>query len=65
MGIVTFPIDFVESAKSIPCCLDAIPYESKSHTALAAPHLHVRLAKLRCDGNGGDYIGWQEGMEEE
>ena len=32
--------------------------------ALAAPHLHVRLAKLRCDGNGGDYIGWQEGMEE-
>ena len=33
--------------------------------ALAAPHLHVRLAKLRCDGNGGDYIGWQEGIEEE
>ena len=33
--------------------------------ALAAPHLHVRLAKLRCDGNGGDYIGWHEGIEEE
>ena len=57
----------MDSAKSLPCRLDARHGSFHTNPSLIYidPHLHLRLAKLRCGGNGGDHIGWQEGMEEE